>query len=41
MSILVFLCLSSHYCHALGFHYAPVPPEAFVGHVQTISVGVG
>ena len=26
---------------ALGFHYAPVPLEVSVGHVQTISTGVG
>nr|TKW28764.1 hypothetical protein SEVIR_3G349150v2 [Setaria viridis] len=27
MSILVFLCLYSRYCHALGFHYVPVSPK--------------
>ena len=37
---LVFLCLSSHYYPGLGFHYALVPLEVFVGHVQTISTSV-
>ena len=34
----VFLCLSSCYYPGLGFHYAPVPLEVSVGHVQTISI---
>ena len=29
------------YYPGLGFHYAPVPLEVSVGHVQTISTGVG
>jgi hypothetical protein len=43
ISTLVFLCLSSHYRRALalGCHYALVPLEVFVGHVQIISIGVG
>jgi len=37
----VFLCLSSHYYPGLGFHYASLPLEVFIGHVQIISTGVG
>ena len=36
----VFLCLSSRYYPGFGFHYAPVPLEVSVAHVQTISTGV-
>ena len=37
----VFLCLSSRYYPGLGFHYALVPLEVSVGHIQTISTSVG
>jgi hypothetical protein len=34
-------CLSIHFYHALGSHYAMVSLEVSVGHVQTISIGFG
>jgi hypothetical protein len=41
MSTSVFACLSLHYFRVLGSHYALVPLEVFVGHVQTILTIVG
>jgi hypothetical protein len=37
MSSLVVLYLSSYYRFVLLLHYELVPPQAFVGYVQTIS----
>jgi hypothetical protein len=41
MSTLIFISLSSHCYHALGFHYALVPLDITVGCVQIISTDVG
>jgi hypothetical protein len=34
-------CLTSHYYRGLGSHYALVPLQVYVKHVQTISIDVG
>jgi hypothetical protein len=41
MSTLAFYYISSYYYHTLGFHYTRVSLEVSIGHVQTISTGVG
>jgi hypothetical protein len=41
MSTSALTCLSSHCYCALRSHYTLVPLKIFVGHVQTISTGVG